>query len=892
MKKYNIKSTLLALFCLTISTAVKAQSNYTGTDVESLSKSGETFYLYNVDTGKFLYPGNTQGTSSSLLYGDLGYPLKIEAGADENVAGFYNDYDDNDEEIPTYDDELLPQPFYKVSANYGSDSFWPLGLDQLTISPNDYTQSSTANLSFNNNYGDNGNRWIVDKVDGSSNEYVLHLYNVNDGRYFLLKAGNINSSDNTDVISSANAISKFTLTAEDAHTSNMLYTNFFGDEVYTQVEVDGNSDYDEDRHCFHNLGSGKSYVQFQITFRNKKDGDPSPIPEGTYDISITYANSSQATENLAVFGDIDGETELFSHTFTDIQPTNGNQSTLHFCFKTFDDNDTYNWALAFGSVDIESTPQEGPAPDIYGITITKVPDFTDDANVTGAKWKFVPESELKNILTSNATKQYGSDTNADATFLMKDQGFTYSVDGSAWKKSTDNGDNATITIGNVGDDAANNKYSFATISGKGKVYQEFEVPNSGVYEFDAYGFSKGSPTSMYYQYYVNGKLTDAMAPKALVSADPADKTGVQIGQDLYNDAVLNQDQNYKNTMMIYVPENADKGSDGYKIRLGFDKSGSVDGDYTAVDDIHLHYKGQSPFVLDGNWEDATKNNAINGLNAEKRTSVPVYIKRTFWRGAWNPLVLPVSVTKKQLTEIFGTNVKLAKPYGLIGYHPTTMRFTTISLANRGDDDAVVEAGKYYLVFTKDQDPKGETRLPYIEKGSDDKYVALGDNAETGNNRYFFLGNYDLSTALPTSIDPLDKTHDDNGNFHPTSGEENVEVVGGYANFAMPPYSYVFNSRNQFYHYLTDKTTTMGAFKFYVHSSVDDKTPGAKGGMGFAVDEDNTTGIQGVSVADDGSSRPDSGVVYSLSGVRVSDNGNTDSLPAGIYIIDGRKFIKR
>ena len=91
--------------------------------------------------------------------------------------------------------------------------------------------------------------------------------------------------------------------------------------------------------------------------------------------------------------------------------------------------------------------------------------------------------------------------------------------------------------------------------------------------------------------------------------------------------------------------------------------------------------------------------------------------------------------------------------------------------------------------------------------------------------------------------------------------------------------------------------TLKGFRGFLHQ---DKTSGAKPMMlSIATStniEDNsgsTTGIDLVIDADDNTiSRPTTGKIYNVNGQLVSDNiKDLPSLPSGIYIINGKKYIK-
>lgn len=889
----KFKSLLLTTLCFIFCTTIKAQdnnSNYTGSTVENAE--GKTVYLYNIDTHKFLYPGNSNGTTPSLLYNDLGFPLNISKGAMEyhELNDDYEDICDNGSTVY----KKISTPIFNANGN------------TLGIESKENSTGVDNDIIFLNSDEANGNRWLIEKVgeDASSNIYTIRIFDTKDRKYHLLKA--MHNDGNTDADKTTNtkvgSVAQDIPYGLDYHftASDLTEYRTRGFTIY-DTYVSGNINASVDKSHLDKTGS---YVtncnSIDEEFSLFDDNDNTfYAPVGKYDFTLTYI----PTEGINSFDvelrtqDYDGEQPYYTHTFNDIDASGdgtevSKAKTVHCCFNVQTEWTTLDITIhgPLDHYDEDNQAVYEPLPNIVSYSITMAPDQpTDDNTLQYARWQIVTKDEILNKLKAENTKQFGGEEgNADATFLMKDQGFT---DGDEDKWETDG--SATYTKGTF-TDGEKVMYTNARISGTGNVYQDVEVPNTGVYQFDAYGFSKGNATNMYYQYATGtDEWSDVQATKPLATlADETLANEESAGTEFYNESVLGNGSTYKSTLMVYVPRNAAKDADGnYKIRIGFNKANDATDDYTAVDDIHLHYKGQSAFVLDGDWNDDKMEAAIAGANEESGSGVPVYIKRKFWQSAWNPVVLPVSVTGDQVKAIFGDNVYVATPYGLVNdNNKTIMRF---DLLNDNSKDLV--ANNYYLIYTS-ATPQGVTSLPYFQKSTDGKYTLEGQDALNDGNEYFYLGNIDInSNQLQTSIAEM-QDGDKNANGASFVSQckkdgEKVKVVGGYANFEMPDKSYVFTNKNRFLHYLAGKTSTMGAFKFYVGAE-DNSTSSAKEGLQMSVYDGTATGIKDISTTDNGNVGPGNGIVYNLSGERVAEEGNTDRLPAGIYIINGRKFIKK
>lgn len=61
--------------------------------------------------------------------------------------------------------------------------------------------------------------------------------------------------------------------------------------------------------------------------------------------------------------------------------------------------------------------------------------------------------------------------------------------------------------------------------------------------------------------------------------------------------------------------------------------------------------------------------------------------------------------------------------------------------------------------------------------------------------------------------------------------------------------------------------------------------------GFAQDYDTSTGIDDLTIAKQPTASAKKGV-YSLTGVKLSDGNDLSNLPKGIYVVDGKKVMKR
>lgn len=327
-----------------------------------------------------------------------------------------------------------------------------------------------------------------------------------------------------------------------------------------------------------------------------------------------------------------------------------------------------------------------------------------------------------------------------------------------------------------------------------------------------------------------------------------------------------------------------------------------DTDITAFDNFQVYYLGKNaPFVLD---EDSTSQTYIErefseldpSDNTKKRNgNIATYLHRTFTKGQWNSLVLPVDLSVAQVMEYFGDDAKLARLHGVNSYQSYgedgVVDFKTVDFKLYNDDGTeigynttgkAIEAGKMYII----KPTKEPTDIFYLEKdvlnadGSKTKQVTKVDNC-------YMIGNHDYTVdggmpkpAATYGIDPESTDRDP---------KVYVEYEGTYNKLtrdslrAPHALAYVFSNGDMYR--LSGKNGIKG-FRGWLYGR-DSKTHDAKS-LTFGIDlEDTATFIDGVSTKPEAQTKG----VYSLGGQLVrKDSSSVAGLPKGIYIVNGRKVI--
>ena len=254
-------------------------------------------------------------------------------------------------------------------------------------------------------------------------------------------------------------------------------------------------------------------------------------------------------------------------------------------------------------------------------------------------------------------------------------------------------------------------------------------------------------------------------------------------------------------------------------------------DKDATYDTHV-----TPVTLDGN---ANNTDAISKLEVGKQYNVTLK-NRTFGANKWYAVVLPFSVSQKQMKDVFGNDVKVL--------HYNDVDGTDLNLFEH-----------FYQMIV------GGT--PVLVKPS----VAV-------TNPVF-------NNVTLTSKDVVDI---ENSGFKCTGSWDNVDF---------PEYSYFIDAKtNSFYQYDPTKVETntvkphAGAFRSWIISTSTNPSEAKQLTMHIngIEEQGETTAIWNAISGNDDAEVASKGI-YSLSGQKMNAT-DTHSLPKGIYIVNGKKLI--
>lgn len=350
-------------------------------------------------------------------------------------------------------------------------------------------------------------------------------------------------------------------------------------------------------------------------------------------------------------------------------------------------------------------------------------------------------------------------------------------------------------------------------------------------------------------------------------------------------------------------------------------------EWTVFDDFRLLYTSRT---IDGDLVLDQDRDNLNYLKDCSNTykSVTLHLNKTFDKDKWNGFVLPVSLTKDQLTQAFGPNVKLAK---LAKLTSNEIQFVSIDMSKKGNETTVMEAYVPYIIFpTKhtelEQSPAYKALLS--STGNDqakDVQVIIGKNhidipnvsfAVKGKNENDLTNmnttnwTTNISKAVDGSGTPFvtgNGTMTAFGTFARTFGIGTQNITEGnenYGKWTIEKKSNIiagrsdlkgcyFFSNGKMYFSATRTRGLRGFSVWFAPTTASGSTAKPANVFLDGVSLDKTTGISPIIYGEE-ESRIDRFAhgIYSLNGQLISNSSSLDGLPSGIYILNGKKVIKR
>lgn len=471
---------------------------------------------------------------------------------------------------------------------------------------------------------------------------------------------------------------------------------------------------------------------------------------------------------------------------------------------------------------------------------------------------------------------------------------------------------------------------------RGTIYQDVTVTHGGAYVIECKGFSTTTKAKLYACLVKDDNTADTKTMHATIlgqteymSAQEKEALHVEEQNMDYAAKEFYGSHKYFNSVLVQVPK------DGGTIRFGIEIGTQNDkepvaseNEWTVFDDFRLLYTSRT---IDGDLVLDQDRDNLNYLEKCSNTykSVTLHLNKTFDKDKWNGFVLPVSLTKDQLTQAFGPNVKLAKLNKLTS---NEIQFVSINMSTVGNDATVMEAYVPYIMFpTKhtelEQTPaytallsstgnhqakdvsvsicknhidipnvtfatKGETEND-LTKMNTTNWTTNSSIVVDGSGTPFVKGNGTMTafgTFARTFGEGTQNTDKNNENYGKWNIENKSKIIDGRSDLT----GCYFFSNGKMYYSSANRARGLRGFSVWFAPTTASGSPAKPANVFLdGVSLDKTTGINPIIYGEE-ESRIDRFAhgIYSLNGQLISNSSSLDGLPSGIYILNGKKVIKR
>ena len=488
-------------------------------------------------------------------------------------------------------------------------------------------------------------------------------------------------------------------------------------------------------------------------------------------------------------------------------------------------------------------------------------------------------------------------------------------DGDAMVKYDDNS-NAQVKYG-----WKNAKYGFLTFEGVGRTYTEVEVPRPGWYLVQCYGFVQSAQE---HDAYIFAKVkgsnetssTGGEAKSNLKTVpsgtytekDKKDKCLV-VGKELTQNG-----ENYKNTVWICVTEEQfyDPVNPLTTLQIGVGKDEATqstvkknggknyyyDTDWVCVDDFRMSYLGLRPafFYEDEESLDYLKpgeNKQYLGASPTGQYGGAICVERSMKTEQWNSFSFPLQLTGEQIRLAFGEHAVLAKLHsvGMKSQNPDVIDFETVDLFTT---EVVVEPGNFYLLK-----PTNEPSTGVDPKGNVKNYYELGRKFFSINNEPDTYTHNRLSTTTLKGEQEVTLSFDGTNSI---TAIANYVQTPDFANFRVSKNDGLYTGSTA-QGYYAPKGSYVVSNNTIVHLNKDNPLKGFRGWITLAQEltqesKEFTMEVFGMfdEVPEQGGTTTVPRIhlftadesVYDLYGRKVGKLG--DTLPKGIYIVKGKKYM--
>lgn len=471
------------------------------------------------------------------------------------------------------------------------------------------------------------------------------------------------------------------------------------------------------------------------------------------------------------------------------------------------------------------------------------------------------------------------------------------------------------------------KYFCADVKNmRGVIYQDVEIKAPGSYIIECKGYSTTTKAKIFATWI--GK--DGKEDKSLLHQNVFNQVSYMSTKEKEDLHVSEQNMDYAgknfygnrkylNTVLVQVPNKIQADGSYGTIRFGVivgkdqnDKTvNEADNEWTVFDDFRLLYASDergSDLILD---EDRDNLDYLNYSTTYKNTVL--HLNKTFTKDKWNSFVLPVSLNRDQFRQAFGANARLAKLSNLTS---SEIQFQTVDMDAITDNSPVLDAYTPYIIFpTKIHTDESKVSPAY--KASLTKTVGESETQDV----LIKANHYDIPnvTFKTNSANENDLTNMNTDTWvSTTKGYSTDGSMVAYGTFARTFGTAATQDKNGVYNFnnnydiIGGRDNLIGCYFFdkgNLYRS-DSRPRGLRGfscwfkpvngssGTGTKVNlyidgvANGTTGIDDVAFGDEEPTGKAAKGIYNMNGQLVSNGSDTTNLPAGMYIVNGKKCVVR
>lgn len=465
---------------------------------------------------------------------------------------------------------------------------------------------------------------------------------------------------------------------------------------------------------------------------------------------------------------------------------------------------------------------------------------------------------------------------------------------------------------------------------RGVIYQDVVIKAPGSYIIECKGYSTTPKAKIFATWFdKEGKEENTSLHQNVLnqvskmSKEEQDKLHVSEQNMDYAGKNFYGQRKYINTVLVQVPDPEIKPSDGnygtirFGLIIGDDKNDKdlkdADNEWTVFDDFRLLYASDekgSDLILD---EDRDNLSYLKDCSNTYKNTV-LHLNKTFTKDKWNSFVLPVSLNSYQVRQAFGADTRLAKLSHLTS---SEIQFQTIDMDDP-NNDPVLEAYTPYIIFPSKIDtnvsPAYTASLSSTNGESKPQKVVIKANHYDIPNVTFKTDDEnknDLSkmdskwvSTVTTKVKGTDGSMEAYGTFARTFGQDVTQITDendkDYGAYVFKDRkiisgrddligSYFFDQGNLYY---SSKDRVRGLRGFSCWFKPVDSSEHTKLNLYIDGVANGTTGIDDVAFGDEEPTGKAAKGIFNMNGQLVSNGFDTTNLPAGMYIVNGKKCVVR